>query len=299
LSRPKSQYSSALTFVTLWDIMDTYSIIDLAHAIDQLNWIECYGKRHSDKGEQDEIVNEATRQEIISIIENCSQQCIDSNLHDTFERINVDCRHHLETGKMTIRELEGHAREIRHCMKRELFHRTFVLIPEDIASQVHKMRPRWNKLFSQFNRITPDVEDALDCFAFGKDTAAVFHFMRTVEWGLRAFCIHLGFRNIKSKIKSSGKVQLTPVEYHTWEIILNQLQSKVDKKIGKLRRGSAKQKAQELYYPLLEEVKAFKEAWRNHVAHNRQSYTSEDVLAVSSHVLRFMSALASAGIYQV
>jgi len=248
--------------------METYNIIELAHAIDQLNWIECYGKRHSDKGERDDVVSETTRQEVISIIDNCSQQCLDTNLHDTFERINVDCRHHLETGKMTIHELEGHAIEIRHCMKRELFHRTFVLIPEDRASQVNKMRPRWNELFGKFDKITPDVEAALDCFAFGKDTAAVFHFMRIVEWGLRAFCIHLGFRNIRSKIKASGKVQLTPIEYTTWEIVLNQLQSKVDKKIIKLRRGSAKQKSQELYYPLLEEVKAFKEAWRNHVMHN-------------------------------
>jgi hypothetical protein len=99
--------------------------------------------------------------------------------------------------------------------------------------EVRKMLPQWNEIVGVFDKARSDVEDALDCFGVGKDTAAVFHFMRVAEWGLRALCVHLGFRNIKSKTKS-GKVHLTPIEFSTWETMLNQLNGRVNKRIAKL-----------------------------------------------------------------
>ena len=187
-------------------------------------------------------------------------------------------------------------RELRHEIEKETGERTFINIPQAKVEKVRELIPEWVPIISVFPQTRNDADEALDCFALGKDTAAVFHLMRVAEWGLRAFCIHLGFRRIKSKIKATGKVEFTPIDYTTWEGMLGQLRGKVNKKLARLRRGSAKQKLQETYLPMIEEIEAFKDAWRNHVMHNRKAYISGDVLAITSHVMRLMGALASKGI---
>lgn len=200
---------------------------------------------------------------------------------------------------MTLGELQVCLRELRHEIEREAEEEVFINIPQSKLARVRESSPQWTPILSVFTNTFEDVQDSQDCFAVGKDTAAVFHLMRVAEWGLRALCIHFGLRRIKSKIKATGKVELTPIEYAVWELLLGQLHAKVRTRILKLKRGSTKQKAQELYYPLLEDVQAFKEAWRNHVMHSRKSYTPEDVLAIASHVRRFMGTLAANGISQV
>ena len=131
-----------------------------------------------------------------------------------------------------------------------------------------------------------DMRQAGNCIALGLDTAAVFHLMRVVEWGLRALC-----KNLKvSEIKKG------PIEYATWDAILEKLPDVVDAKLRVMSRGPKKQKAQEFYHPTLKEINGFKDAWRNHVMHVRREYMSKDAEAISAHVDRFMNLLANNGI---
>ncbi len=51
-----------------------------------------------------------------------------------------------------------------------------------------------------------DISDAQDCLVAGCDTATVFHLMRVVEWGIRAFCVHLGITRLKKKTRANGTV---------------------------------------------------------------------------------------------
>jgi hypothetical protein len=120
-------------------------------------------------------------------------------------------------------------------------------------------------------------------------TAAVFHLMRVVEWGLRSFARHLGLLHVVADRKR-GKI--VPIEYSQWEKILSQLHEKVDAKIDSMRAGPKKQAAQEFYYSALSDVGGFKDAWRNHVMHGRKQYKSADGIAVLGHVERFMKTLA-------
>jgi hypothetical protein len=97
--------------------------------------------------------------------------------------------------------------------------------------------------------------------------------MRSVEWGLRALCAHLGILRVKTQKKHAGKVSYTPIEYTEWETMLNQVRSKVDKTIATLKRGKRKQLYQERYLPMIQEVNAIRDAWRNHVMHTRRDYS--------------------------
>ena len=65
-----------------------------------------------------------------------------------------------------------------------------------------------------------DIREAGNCMAADCNTAAVFHLMRAVEWGLRALCVDLGFRKLKRRNSKTGEVRYTPIAYEDWDNIL-------------------------------------------------------------------------------
>jgi hypothetical protein len=144
-----------------------------------------------------------------------------------------------------------------------------------------------------FPSAAPDIREAGNCLAADCNTAAVFHLMRAVEWGLRAFAWDLGLLSIAQRRKKGGTVKYVPLPYSDWEHILAQLQVKVDAKITALRPGNKKQELQEFYYPALQDIRGIRDAWRNHVMHTRREYTSKDAEAILEHVRRLMVTLAS------
>jgi hypothetical protein len=136
-----------------------------------------------------------------------------------------------------------------------------------------------------------DLREAGNCLAAECNTAAVFHLMRAVEWGLRALCANFGFTKAKS-LKKSGKTKYTPIPYVEWEIMLNQLQPRVDAKLNKIKRGPEKQAFQEYYYPILQDMRAVRDAWRNHVMHTRATYGHDDAEEIYRHVKRLLVVLS-------
>lgn len=197
---------------------------------------------------------------------------------------------------LTWQEAYNELRVLRQAIESDLQRRTFAFVVPAKAEFLDRMEEDWQSVWTALPDTKEDVVAAMECYALEQDTASVFHLMRVVEWGLRAFCYHLGFKSVKRKIKKTGKVELTSIEYSTWEGILNQLRGKVNDRLGKLRRGSKKQQLQEFYNPVLSEIEAFKDAWRNHVMHTRKTYGSDDVLAIMSHVRRFMNLLVANGV---
>jgi hypothetical protein len=143
-----------------------------------------------------------------------------------------------------------------------------------------------------FPDASSDIRDAGNCIATDLGTAAVFHLMRAVEWGLRALCANLGILRVR-KTNKPGKRKFIPIEYSQWERMLDAVYDSVDKKIDKLGPGKKKQDLQEFYYPLLRDLKGFKDAWRNHVMHSRAEYSTKTAIDIFEHVRAFMTALAS------
>ena len=152
------------------------------------------------------------------------------------------------------------------------------------------------EVWDAFPKSHEDILDAGNCLAVDLNTAAVFHLMHVVEWGLRALCIDLNMPEIIDDRKANRTI---PIEYAMWEKILGQLPGAVDTRVVSIQDREKKQAAQTFYYPALKEVGGFKEAWRNHVMHTRASYNSEDAIAVKSHVERFMKSLAKYGMGEV
>jgi len=168
----------------------------------------------------------------------------------------------------------------------------FVYIDEDNAPFVDSDSLFGDKVRDAFPSAQAELKDAGNCLAIGAETAAVFHLMRVTEFGLRAFCHHLGFTDVLERRGKDGNPnEYTAIEYSMWEKILNQLQQVTKDRIAAEPDRPKRQKAQEFYGAVLMEVWATKEAWRNHAMHSHRRYTREDAVAIMSHVRRLMGLL--------
>lgn len=188
--------------------------------------------------------------------------------------------------------LAADARHVRDMLMSEFWNRVFIEVPEEFTLYVNSKALFGEAVTVAFPSAKKDIQDAGNCLAVDCGTAAVFHLMRAVEWALRALCAHLGVIRVRRSNKP-GKNKYMAVGWAQWERQLDEVQKRVDKKIEKLGPGKRKQELQEFYYPLLQDLKGFKEAFRNHVMHSRTTYNVKQADGICDHVNRFMNALAT------
>ena len=193
---------------------------------------------------------------------------------------------------INVGDIRREIRAFRKNLEVVLCARKFITVSKKNSKYFEQEKLFGDAIYDKFPDAREDIKDAGNCIAVDLGTAAVFHLMRAVEWGLRELCRRLGLLKIR-KSKKPGRIKYVPMEYAQWEQILTDLQDRVDAKINVLKPGKTKQQAQEFYYPLLHDIKGFKDAWRNHVMHTRRNYTVLDAEAILDHVKRFMCLLAS------
>jgi hypothetical protein len=204
----------------------------------------------------------------------------------------LNVRYSLLKSPPNISTVAADVRHVKDMLLNDAWNCKFIQIPEALAEYVDNAGPWGEKIFNAFPNARQDFREAGNCLAADCNTAAVFHLMRAVEWGLRALAINLGLLRVTRR-KKGAKVKYVPLAYSDWEHILNQLQGKVDKRVEALRPGKVKQEQQEFYYPILQDIRGIRDAWRNHVMHARRQYSAADALAIAGHVKRLMEALAS------
>ncbi|HET6142409.1 MAG TPA: hypothetical protein VFE02_02795 [Candidatus Acidoferrales bacterium] len=200
---------------------------------------------------------------------------------------------------LTWQQLYNELLVLRQAIESDLETRDFVFILPDRAKLLREMEAEWQAVWTAFPEAKSDIEEMVYCYALERHTAAVFHLMCVLEWGLRALCLNLGIKKVKNFIRKTGRTELVPITYNIWGKIIGQLRSKVNKKIAKLQKGSTKQKLQEFYFPVIQDIEDVKESWRNHVMHGRRIYNAEEATAAISHVKPIMMALVSRGIKTV
>jgi hypothetical protein len=156
----------------------------------------------------------------------------------------------------------------------------FVFIPPDRAVFFEKEALFGQTVLDAFPSAGPEIKDAGNCLVLELHTAAVFHFMRASEYGLRALARHL-----KVKVKSS-------LEYADWGTILKAIQKKLDA-IAPLARTKNKAELLEFYGRMLSDCNMLKDTWRNSVMHARARYTESEALGVYTRVSDFMEQLST------
>lgn len=139
------------------------------------------------------------------------------------------------------------------------------------------------EVYSRFPDAARDIVSAGHCLGYEQWTAAVFHLMRALEYGLRDLAHRVGVIFPK------------PIELLNWQNIIEQIEKEV-REAGKRRQRDKTLEASketEFYSQAASQFYHFKDAWRNHVAHARATYDEGKAHEVFYSVRAFMQNLAS------
>jgi hypothetical protein len=135
----------------------------------------------------------------------------------------------------------------------------------------------WNRTIAAFPSAKNDIEEAVDCYAMEHETACVFHLMRVLEHGLREL---------------AGAVNLT-FDVQQWHNIIDKIESAIRGIGDKWSASLVKSDWMQFYSESARHFFFLKEAWRNHVSHNRATYDETSAKAAMEHVRDFMNHLSS------
>lgn len=112
------------------------------------------------------------------------------------------------------------------------------------------------------------------CYALGQSTASVFHSMRALEPGLFAL---------------AGEFEISAT-HDNWQVIIDQIEAAA-KKLGAQPKSQKKIDDEKFFGSAASHLYFVKNAWRNHVAHTRDSHSDDDALKIMRDTVQFIESL--------
>jgi hypothetical protein len=178
---------------------------------------------------------------------------------------------------LSHRALATEMHVLRETMDNGLKWQLMYRYPNAKAAVLMNWMDDWTQVRARFPSAQTDIQAGVDLWALGHSTASVFHFMRVLEYGLRALAKDVGI---------SFDVQ-------NWQNVIDQIEAEI-RKLGKtLPAGIEKSTRLQFLSEAAKEFSYFKDGWRNHVSHNRSSYDEHQSSSVLEHVKAFMTLLSS------
>ncbi len=236
---------------TLWDIMNLFNAIELALVIRDLARYrsECQASLNAVPGSPTILF--ITTIEVF-LEHHAKPLCEKLKLSGATAKIALTLDYWRQDNSRTdMSSLDADLRNIEDLIMNDCFRIKFVHVNLSLADYLDKDSLFGNDVANNFPSAREDIKNAGNCLAVELPTAAVFHLMCVVEWGLRAFAVDLGLLEISVGRKNN---KTKPIEYAQWEQILNQLPEKIRAKIDSISEWSQKQKAQEFYHPAKLEI---------------------------------------------
>jgi hypothetical protein len=135
----------------------------------------------------------------------------------------------------------------------------------------------------KFSSAVDEIDEAGNCYALGRPTAAVFHLMRVMETGIKAAAKSLG---LPDPIKPNDR---------TWGAILGTIKTEIDRRSKPaavppvwLRSNDAA-----FFWEVHASLDSVKMAWRNTTMHLEKKYDDDAAESILLAVAAFMTKLAS------
>lgn len=152
--------------------------------------------------------------------------------------------------------------------------RTFWYVPQNRLRYLLAEKPFGDAVVSRWPRLANDINEAARCMGAGRYTAAVFHLMRVMEFGVAQLA-----KALNSAISTD----------QAWGCMM----AEVEKHIKSAPAATPEQKARRrVYRRVASHLGNVRDAWRNPTMHPADSYGEEDAEHVFANVRRFMHILA-------
>lgn len=167
-----------------------------------------------------------------------------------------------------------HVETLYNTMISELDSIRFRAIPVDRISYFGGEWLSNTYIVNNFPTALRELQSAGRCFALGESTAAVFHATRALESGLGSLAKYF------NKDFSNAN----------WQIIIEQIESEI-RNLGNQARSQQRIDDERFFGGAASHLYFVKNAWRNHVAHNRESYSDGEALSVINNTAQFIESL--------
>jgi hypothetical protein len=276
--------------VSLWDIVNQFQAIEICVQMGNFATTEAQFVRGDYSGEhfgRNQIIAN-----LLAHIIHVSRAIEEAGLTHDVQLFNA-MQKRIAEGRLDDSALASEARNAKAILLEALRKLQFLYVATDRIGYLDQDALFGDHVKASFPSAVFDIHESGNCIAAECPTAAVFHLMRSIEWGLRALGTDLGIRRLRSRNKKTGKVKYTPLPWAQWEDIINQIKTRIAARIIRVQRGPKKQECQEFYNPAVDNIERFKDAYRNHVMHNRREYSRSEAFAIFDQVQHFMTRLAT------
>ena len=248
------------------------------------------GATHGDSGEiktehpswAADFIDEETLNAFRPTISLLKRKCEEAELEKALHRLNVRLYQKMRDG-ITFDQMITQIHELRHDIDSDLEYRRFVCIPTEKAKRLDGLAGRWEGVWPKI-ACEKDVRDSIECYAYGLNTAAVFHSMRVAEVGLRYLAESLD-------VTIRDKKEEVPIEFGDWEKVIQGVRGKIEE-IKKLPSNETRAKHLQHYLDALDHCLYFRDRYRNPVSHTRSSYNDGEAIGAIDRVEEFMRLLA-------
>jgi hypothetical protein len=160
----------------------------------------------------------------------------------------------------------------------EMKDKLFLQVPSHLAAFYERDEVMREDARLAFPQASQELRAAGSAIACGLATASIFHCMRGLEHGLLAL---------------AADVKVTPNGIDNWHNVIDQIEKAIRKAGDELPRGEKKSGRMQFLSEAASEFRHFKDAWRNHVSHNKMTYTEPQALKAIEHVTGFIETLSA------
>jgi hypothetical protein len=182
---------------------------------------------------------------------------------------------------MTARQALIRVEQLDENYRRDVGKRFVWLLDEDRSTYFSGLQAK--SLAAAFPSAIPEMEEADRCYALSRDTASVFHMMRSVEHVLRALVVSVGVTNPK-----------VPLDYQDWQNLIDQLESHAKAGTAGWSRPQSLH-AREFFSRVVADLHSFKDNVRNILMHTRSggTYDAPGALSVRNRVEGFFGFVSA------
>jgi hypothetical protein len=273
---------SGLQIWSLSEIMRSYNVWQLAHSLAYLTQMQLDAEERLRAQEDAKVPVERMNNWYVPLLKLCQAECERLELTAAINRMhpfNLEIRQGISWS-----EMRNQAKALLEAIHSELCFRRFAFVTTAKATLHDTFALQWGVIWTQFPDVKEDSQDAVDCYALEKNTACVFHMMRVAEMGLRSIAK-------KVKVKLTDKKEPLPVEFATWNKVIDGIKTKIA--AVRTKPKSTRQNEQlQFYSDAADQCTYIRDLWRNDVSHHRKSFNDGEALGVLTRVQQLMEFLA-------
>lgn len=241
-------------------------------------WIAWLVNKRNSKRDSEKTLDQFLQKEV-GILRNIREGMRNMGLVSSVDQIDRILSS-FDRGQLNYKQYVEMQRQLHDRMEDELERgQFFMVLPPKVTYYSEAATKLGEEVNKAFPSAQPDIEHAAKCYAFGRNTAAVFHLMRVMEVGLRA---------LENSLKDPS---IDPKNNPNWGTILRRCDDEL--KLPSPKRSFDWAADEQFYCDATANLRAVKDAWRNPTMHVERDYDDDEALDIFNAVRGFMRQLAT------